>query len=61
MWVFAGLVLMYESGLVMLDLADTTAGWLSDSGDAPQPDARCESLLLILPAVRCSETNAMPA
>ena len=52
---------MYESGLVMLDLADTTAGWLSDSGDAPQPDARCESLLLILPAVRCSETNAMPA
>lgn len=49
MRICAGLVLMYESGVVMLDLADVTSGWLSDSDAAPQPDARCESLLLILP------------
>ena len=42
---------MYESGVVMLDLADTTAGWPNDSDDAPQPDARCEFLLLILSGV----------
>ena len=61
MWVCAGLVLMYESGIVMLDVADTTAGWLNDSDGAPQPDARCEFLLLTLAAARCrSDSNAMP-
>ena len=39
--VHAGLVLMYESGIVVLDLADTTMGWLDGSNDgSSQPQSR---------------------
>lgn len=43
---------MYENGIVMLDLADLAVGCLGDSDEAPA-GSRCESLLLILPAVKC--------
>ena len=48
--VHAGLVLMYESGIVALDLADTTLGWLDDCNDgSSQPKSRCEFLFAALP------------
>lgn len=43
---------MYENGVVVLDLADVASGCLGDSDDAPA-GSRCESLLLVLPAVKC--------
>lgn len=43
---------MYEYGVVLLDLVDVALGCLGDSDDAPA-GSRCESLLLVLPAVKC--------
>lgn len=49
--VHAGLVLMYESGIVVLDLADTAVGWLDGSDEGSfQAKSRCESPLLNVPA-----------
>lgn len=56
--VHAGLVLMYESGIVVLDLADTAVGWPSDSDDnSPQQECRCESPLLVQPVAETGHSN----
>lgn len=46
--VHAGLVLMYESGIVVLDLADTAVGWPNDLvNNSSQQESRCESPVLV--------------